>query len=148
MYREQPRNPTPYNSRAGDQPKSKRWNLTSTQLVGIPAPGSRAASAPSRALLGRCGGPRYVSLFPLLMRVVPPDSHELGVLIAQLTEADLLWTPFGLRCLPMHVRASACKASIHLYSIHFVMIIVTSMRAQRDAPVPLLGPVDTVPYCF
>mmetsp|Transcript_7619 Transcript_7619/g.22485 ORF Transcript_7619/g.22485 Transcript_7619/m.22485 type:complete len:941 (+) Transcript_7619:605-3427(+) len=41
----------------------------------------------------------YLSLFPLLMRLLPADSHELGVQLAQLTEPDLLWTPFGLRSL-------------------------------------------------
>ncbi|KAI8471096.1 MAG: glycoside hydrolase [Monoraphidium minutum] len=41
----------------------------------------------------------YVSLFPLLMGLLPPDCPELGRQIELLTQQDLLWTPFGLRSL-------------------------------------------------
>lgn len=41
---------------------------------------------------------RYVALFPLMLRLLPPDSPELGQQLVQLTDPDLLWTPFGLRC--------------------------------------------------
>ncbi len=40
---------------------------------------------------------RYNSLFPLMLRLLPPDSPELGRQLAQLTDPELLWTPFGLR---------------------------------------------------
>ena len=34
------------------------------------------------------------SIFPLLMRLIAPDSEELG---KQLADPGLLWTPYGLR---------------------------------------------------
>ena len=39
-----------------------------------------------------------MGLFPLLMRLLPPDSLELGSLLRHLRDEDQLWTPFGLRC--------------------------------------------------
>jgi hypothetical protein len=39
----------------------------------------------------------YVSLFPLMMEVVPPESPRLGDLLAHLNDSRLLWTHFGLR---------------------------------------------------
>jgi mannosyl-oligosaccharide glucosidase len=39
-----------------------------------------------------------VGLFPLLMRLLPPESPELGRLLRHLRDEDQLWTPFGLRC--------------------------------------------------
>ncbi|CAG0884148.1 unnamed protein product [Cyprideis torosa] len=41
----------------------------------------------------------YVSLFPLLLRILQPDSPRLGKLLMDLRRPDLLWTPFGLRSL-------------------------------------------------
>lgn len=38
-----------------------------------------------------------MSLFPLLLRRLPADCSELGALLDQLTDPDLLWAPFGLR---------------------------------------------------
>ncbi|CAI7809969.1 unnamed protein product [Closterium sp. NIES-54] len=41
----------------------------------------------------------YVSLFPLLLRLIPPHAVELGQQMEALREEKLLWTPFGLRSL-------------------------------------------------
>lgn len=41
----------------------------------------------------------YVSLFPLLLRVLRPDSPHLKQILTDLTNEDLLWTPYGLRSL-------------------------------------------------
>ncbi|GAQ91059.1 mannosyl-oligosaccharide glucosidase [Klebsormidium nitens] len=41
----------------------------------------------------------YNSLFPLLMRLIPPDSPILETQIDKLTDQHFLWTPFGLRSL-------------------------------------------------
>ncbi|KAK9863279.1 hypothetical protein WJX84_010392 [Apatococcus fuscideae] len=41
----------------------------------------------------------FVSLFPLLMRLLPPDSPQLAALLQALPQADLLWSPYGLRSL-------------------------------------------------
>ncbi|KAJ9508905.1 hypothetical protein QJQ45_028217 [Haematococcus lacustris] len=41
----------------------------------------------------------YVSLFPLLMRILPPGSPRLGELFVHINASELLWTSFGLRSL-------------------------------------------------
>ncbi|XP_026532287.1 mannosyl-oligosaccharide glucosidase [Notechis scutatus] len=41
----------------------------------------------------------YVSLFPLLLQLLPPDSRQLGSLLADMKNEQKLWTPFGLRSL-------------------------------------------------
>ncbi|KAF8069561.1 GCS1 [Scenedesmus sp. PABB004] len=41
----------------------------------------------------------YVSIFPLLMQLLPPDAPELGRQLELLSREDLLWTPHGLRSL-------------------------------------------------
>ncbi|DBA00262.1 TPA: hypothetical protein N0F65_007906 [Lagenidium giganteum] len=41
----------------------------------------------------------YVSIFPLLLKVLPPDSPKLKALLDQLTDPTHLWSPFGLRSL-------------------------------------------------
>uniref|UniRef100_K3W5A0 Mannosyl-oligosaccharide glucosidase n=1 Tax=Globisporangium ultimum (strain ATCC 200006 / CBS 805.95 / DAOM BR144) TaxID=431595 RepID=K3W5A0_GLOUD len=39
----------------------------------------------------------YVSIFPLLLKVLPPDSPKLRALLHQLANPEHLWSPFGLR---------------------------------------------------
>lgn len=46
-----------------------------------------------------CWARRYVSLFPLLMQLLPADAPALGALLAGLEDPDRLWTPQGLRSL-------------------------------------------------
>ena len=41
----------------------------------------------------------YVSLFPLLMRLIPPNAPELGRQLHLLRDESRLWTPYGLRSL-------------------------------------------------
>ncbi|KAL4523918.1 hypothetical protein Ndes2526B_g08146 [Nannochloris sp. 'desiccata'] len=41
----------------------------------------------------------YLSLFPLIMNLIPKDSPILGQQIAKLQKESELWTPFGLRSL-------------------------------------------------
>jgi len=41
----------------------------------------------------------YLSLFPLIMKLIPNDSPILGQQIADLRKESELWTPFGLRSL-------------------------------------------------
>ncbi|XP_066488508.1 mannosyl-oligosaccharide glucosidase isoform X2 [Tiliqua scincoides] len=41
----------------------------------------------------------YVSLFPLLLQLLRPDSPRLGSLLADIRNEAKLWTPFGLRSL-------------------------------------------------
>lgn len=39
----------------------------------------------------------YVSIFPLLLKVLPPDSPRLRALLSQVIDPKHLWSPFGLR---------------------------------------------------
>ncbi|VDP12179.1 unnamed protein product [Heligmosomoides polygyrus] len=39
----------------------------------------------------------YNSLFPLMLRLLPPDSEGLGETLAKLPDPELLWTKYGLR---------------------------------------------------
>jgi hypothetical protein len=57
----------------------------------------RVVKEPPKAQLVPSFG--YVSLFPLLMQLLPPGSPELGRQIALLRDESLLWTPYGLRSL-------------------------------------------------
>lgn len=41
----------------------------------------------------------YVSLFPFLLKVIRPDSPKLNIILRDLKDPSLLWTPFGLRSL-------------------------------------------------
>ncbi|XP_026318498.1 mannosyl-oligosaccharide glucosidase [Hyposmocoma kahamanoa] len=41
----------------------------------------------------------YVSLFPMLLKVLKPESDRLGMILDKLDKPDLLWSPFGLRSL-------------------------------------------------
>ncbi|GMF14784.1 unnamed protein product [Phytophthora lilii] len=41
----------------------------------------------------------YVSVFPLLLKVLPPESPKLLALLKQITDPAQLWSPFGLRSL-------------------------------------------------
>jgi len=41
----------------------------------------------------------YNSIFPLMLKLLPPESEELGVQLRHLENSTLLWTDFGLRSL-------------------------------------------------
>ena len=71
--------------------QSEPQNLTAGEL-----PGGLLASLKGH-LADVCSFCRFVSLFPLLMRLLPPDSPQLAALLQALPQADLLWSPYGLR---------------------------------------------------
>ena len=41
----------------------------------------------------------YLSLFPFLLSLLPPDSPHLGAILELLRDPEHLWTPHGLRSL-------------------------------------------------
>uniref|UniRef100_A0A8C4UL00 Mannosyl-oligosaccharide glucosidase n=1 Tax=Falco tinnunculus TaxID=100819 RepID=A0A8C4UL00_FALTI len=77
-----------------------RW-----QSPAPPAPGQPPAApqlvrevreAPRLRFVGALG---YVSLFPLLLQLLRPDSPRLPAVLAAMRSEQQLWTPFGLRSL-------------------------------------------------
>eukprot|EP00118_Oscarella_pearsei_P026854 m.310520 g.310520 ORF g.310520 m.310520 type:complete len:805 (+) comp52191_c0_seq1:125-2539(+) len=46
----------------------------------------------------------YVSLFPVLMKILKPDSPKLGMLLEKLRNEKVLWTRYGLRSLAANSR--------------------------------------------
>ncbi|XP_035426916.1 mannosyl-oligosaccharide glucosidase [Cygnus atratus] len=67
---------------------------------GQPPPAARLVrvvrEAPRPRFVGALG---YVSLFPLLLQLLPPDSPRLASVLAAMRSERQLWTPFGLRSL-------------------------------------------------
>lgn len=43
--------------------------------------------------------PGYVGIFPLLLQLLPADSHHLGRMLDVLGDPEQLWSPFGIRSL-------------------------------------------------
>jgi mannosyl-oligosaccharide glucosidase len=43
--------------------------------------------------------PGYVGIFPLLLQLLPADSHNLGRMLDVLGDPEQLWSPFGIRSL-------------------------------------------------
>ena len=41
----------------------------------------------------------YLSLFPFLLQLLPPDSPHLGAILDLLRDPEHLWSPYGLRSL-------------------------------------------------
>eukprot|EP00903_Cladosiphon_okamuranus_P008249 g7940.t1 len=41
----------------------------------------------------------YVSIFPLLLKLLPPESEAVGSLLAHMRDSTQLWSPYGLRSL-------------------------------------------------
>lgn len=64
----------------------------------------------------------YVSLFPLLMRLLPAASPELGQVLAQLQDPEELWTPYGLR----HTRAYHHGSSTNVQQIRPLSVALPS----------------------
>lgn len=73
--------------------------------VALVAPPGNPQGEPERVVTGAPPVPSfvphygYVSLFPLLMQLIPPHSPQLGQQLQLLRSPELLWTPHGLRSL-------------------------------------------------
>ncbi|KAI1709186.1 mannosyl-oligosaccharide glucosidase [Ditylenchus destructor] len=52
-------------------------------------------SPPKMTLVDDVNG--YANLFPLLLRLLDPESEKLGILLKNLNNTETFWTPFGLR---------------------------------------------------
>ncbi|XP_041968644.1 mannosyl-oligosaccharide glucosidase [Aricia agestis] len=78
------------------QPKNKQEQPKMVRVVSAPPQPRLVTSA-----LG------YVSLFPMLMKVLKPNSPKLGKILDMLDNPELLWSPYGLRSLsksaPLHM---------------------------------------------
>lgn len=81
-------------------PDGRRVTAGDLQRVETGAP-------PSLQLVPQFG---YISLFPLLMRLIPPGSPVLGRQLKLLRDERRLWTPYGLRSLRWRTdHVLACK---------------------------------------
>jgi mannosyl-oligosaccharide glucosidase len=74
-------------------------------LATLPDGRQVATGEQRRVVVGRPPSPQlvpqfsYISLFPLLMRLIPPHSPLLGRQLELLGDPQRLWTPHGLRSL-------------------------------------------------
>lgn len=77
-----------------------RWQRAAPAAPGQPPPAPRLVrevrEAPRPRFVGALG---YVSLFPLLLQLLRPDSPRLPAVLAAMRSERQLWTPFGLRSL-------------------------------------------------
>eukprot|EP00898_Chlorokybus_atmophyticus_P002414 jgi/Chlat1/3173/Chrsp22S03407 len=80
-----------------------RWEeevkaMATGQLVRTRVLRRHVSGTPQPRLIPHFG---YVSLFPLLMKLLPTDSDVLGAMLAHIRDERLLWTPYGLRSLSL-----------------------------------------------
>ncbi|GAB0187852.1 mannosyl-oligosaccharide glucosidase [Grus japonensis] len=77
-----------------------RWRRVTPAAPGRPPPDPQLVrevrEAPRPQFVGALG---YVSLFPLLLQLLRPDSPRLPAMLAAMRSERQLWTPFGLRSL-------------------------------------------------
>ncbi|NXV13790.1 MOGS glucosidase, partial [Cepphus grylle] len=77
-----------------------RWQRVAPAAPGRPPPDPQLVrevrEAPRPRFVGALG---YVSLFPLLLQLLRPDSPRLPTVLATIRNERQLWTPFGLRSL-------------------------------------------------
>ncbi|NWY61035.1 MOGS glucosidase, partial [Chionis minor] len=77
-----------------------RWQRVAPAAPGRPPPAPQLVrevrEAPRPRFVGALG---YVSLFPLLLQLLRPDSPRLPAVLAAMRSERQLWTPFGLRSL-------------------------------------------------
>ncbi|KAM9286248.1 mannosyl-oligosaccharide glucosidase [Cariama cristata] len=77
-----------------------RWQRAAPVAPGQPPPAPRLVrevrEPPRPRFVGALG---YVSLFPLLLQLLRPDSPRLPTVLAAMRSERQLWTPFGLRSL-------------------------------------------------
>ncbi|KAE9547251.1 hypothetical protein FO519_009536, partial [Halicephalobus sp. NKZ332] len=72
----------------------------SVAIVGEPQPGGgviyrrEVFSKPELRFVDDVYG--YVNVFPFLLRLLPPDSDKLQIILKRLNDTDEMWTPFGL----------------------------------------------------
>ena len=55
----------------------------------------------------------YVSLFPLLLEIIEPNSEKLDIILDQLKNPSLLWTKYGLRSLAKNAPLYAKRNTEH-----------------------------------
>ena len=64
-------------------------------------------TAPQKRLVTDVFG--YVNIFPFLLKLLPPDSPKLGVILKNITDRDCLWTDFGLRSVAAKINGKPAR---------------------------------------
>jgi len=85
----------------------------------------------------------YVSLFPFLLELLEPDNPKLEIILKDLLNPDLLYTPYGLRSLaktaPMYMKkntehdAPYWRGPIWI-NINYLAVRALNNYAQREGP--------------
>ena len=85
----------------------------------------------------------YISLFPLLLKQLEPDSPRLSQMLNDLSQPDLLWTDYGLRSLsardPLYMKRNTehdppyWRGQIWI-NINFLAVRALRYYAKTDGP--------------
>ncbi|XP_022663582.1 mannosyl-oligosaccharide glucosidase-like isoform X2 [Varroa jacobsoni] len=98
------------------------------------------AKAPTERFVDQFG---YVSLFPLIMRLLEVDSSQLGQMLSSLDDPTLLWTDFGLRSLSKDGKLYNARNTEHdppywrgniWINMNFLVVRALKYYAQIDGP--------------
>lgn len=113
-----------------------RWHQPPPEAPGKPPPAPRMArevrQAPRPRFVEALG---YVSLFPVLLELLRPDSPRLPAVLAAMRSERQLWTPFGLRSLaadsPFYMRRNTQHDPPYWRGSVWVNMNYLALRALR-----------------
>ncbi|XP_064304785.1 mannosyl-oligosaccharide glucosidase [Phalacrocorax carbo] len=113
-----------------------RWQRTAPPAPGRPPPAPQLVrevrERPRPRFVGALG---YVSLFPLLLQLLQPDSPRLPAVLDAMRSEQQLWTPFGLRSLardsPLYMRRNTQHDPPYWRGAVWVNINYLALRALR-----------------
>ncbi|XP_074890946.1 mannosyl-oligosaccharide glucosidase [Buteo buteo] len=114
-----------------------RWQRVAPAAPGQPPPAPQLVrevrEAPRPRFVGALG---YVSLFPLLLQLLRPDSPQLPAMLATMRSEQQLWTPFGLRSLardsPLYMQRNTQHDPPYWRGSIWVNVNYLALRALRS----------------
>jgi len=90
----------------------------------------------------------YVSLFPMLLRILKADSKKLGSILERLEDGGLLWTPYGLRSLAANAPLYKARNTEHdppywrnpiWINLNFLALKALKEYSEEHGPIPALA---------